>query len=170
MKKLILTLIAVLVASCGSFPVSGQALVKKKPGSTKAQKARPGARQVIKTDRAPQSSSPLSQAIVAGDLVFTAGQLGIDPKTSQMVTGGIEEQTEQVLLNLTAVLEAAGSSPDLVLKTTVFLTSMDDFSAMNAVYRRHFKQDFPARSTVQVARLAANARIEIEAIALVKKN
>jgi len=169
MKKLIVTLLAALVVSCGSLPVAGRALVKKKPGST-TQKGRPGARQVIKTGKAPQSNSPLSQAIVAGDLVFTAGQLGIDPKTGQMVAGGIEEQTEQVLQNLTAVLEAAGSSPELVLKTTVFLTNMDDFSAMNAVYRRHFKQDFPARSTVQVSRLAANARIEIEVIALVRKN
>ena len=110
----------------------------------------------------------LSPAIVAGELVFTSGQIGIDPNTSQMVEGGFEAQAEQVLRNLAAVLEAAGSDMSQVLKTTVFLADMDDFNKMNEIYRRHFKEDPPARSTVQVARLPRNARIEIEAIALVK--
>ena len=164
MKHHTFSLIAALVVSCWCAPAPGQT---RKPAKAKTSQAT--ARQVIKTAKAPQSNSPLSQAIVAGDLVFTSGQLGIDPKTGQMVAGGIEEQTEQVLLNLATVLEAAGSSPELVLKTTVFLTNMDDFSAMNTVYRRHFKQDFPARSTVQVAR-GGECPYRIEAIALVKKD
>lgn len=169
MKKIILTLLLTLVVlSCWSSPVRSQ--TPPQVDAAKTQQSGTTKRRVIKTDKAPQSSSPLSQAIVAGDLVFTSGQLGIDPKTGQMVAGGTAEQAEQVLLNLTAVLEAAGSSTAHVLKTTVFLADMNDFNAMNEVYRRHFKQDFPARSTVQVARLAANARIEIEAIALVKKD
>ena len=167
MKTIILTLLVTLSVVCWSSPVRSQ----KQPGAdaAKMQKSGTSGRRVIRTDKAPQSSSPLSQAIVAGDLVFTSGQLGFDPKTGKMVAGGIEEQTEQVLLNLTAVLEAAGSSMADVLKTTVFISDMDDFAAMNTVYRRHFKEDPPARSTVQVARLAANARIEIEAVALVRK-
>ncbi|MGH9970693.1 MAG: RidA family protein [Pyrinomonadaceae bacterium] len=124
----------------------------------------------MKTDKAPQTIGPYSQAIVAGDLVFTAGQIGVDPKTGEFLGNGIEEQTEQVLRNLSAVLEAAGSGLSLVVKTTVFLADISDFNAMNEVYRRHFKEDPPARSTVQVARLPRNARIEIEAIALVKRD
>ena len=119
---------------------------------------------------APAPSIPISPAIVAGDFVFTSGQIGIDPKTGQMVAGGIEEQADQVLKNLTSVLEAAGSNMSLVLKTTVFLADMNDYAAMNEVYRRHFKQDFPARSAVQVAKLPANAKIEIEAVAVLKKD
>jgi 2-iminobutanoate/2-iminopropanoate deaminase len=166
MKKTILTLLAI---AC--FP----ALVRSQTGpikgpAAKAREKTTATRRVIKTDKAPQSTAPLSQAVVVGDMVFTSGQLGIDPKTGQMVAGGTEEQAEQVLRNLETVLEAAGSSLALVLKTTVFLADMNDFSAMNEVYRRHFKVDPPARSTVQVARLPANARIEIEAIALVEKN
>ena len=127
-------------------------------------------RRVVKLPGAPPSSAPISPAIVAGNFVFTSGQIGIDPKTGQMVEGGTAEQAEQVLLNLTAVLEAAGSSISHVLKATVFLADMNDYAAMNEVYRRHFKQDFPARSAVQVAKLPANARIEIEAVAVLKKN
>lgn len=115
-------------------------------------------------------SAPISPAIVVGDLVFTSGQIGIDPKTGQMVEGGVEQQAEQVLKNLAAVLEAAGSSMGHVVKATVFLADMNDYSAMNQIYRNHFKQDFPARSAVQVARLPANARIEIEAVAVLKKD
>jgi 2-iminobutanoate/2-iminopropanoate deaminase len=125
---------------------------------------------VVKLPGAPPLTAPISPAIVAGDFVFTSGQIGIDPKTGQMVVGGIEEQAEQVLRNLTAVLEAAGSSTSHVLKTTVFLADMADYGAMNEVYRRHFKEDPPARSAVQVAKLPANARIEIEAVAVLKKN
>lgn len=168
MKKPILTLGLTLFAiSCWSSPVWSQ--TPAKVGVAQTQKSRRGERRVVKVPGARPSSAPLSSAIVFGELVFTSGQLGIDPKTGQMVPGGTAEQAEQVLLNLTAVLEAAGSSTSHVLKTTVFLADMDDFNTMNEVYRRHFKQDPPARSTVQVARLPANARIEIEAIALVKK-
>ena len=169
MKKLILpTALTLVIVPCWSPAVQSQ--TPAKVDAARTQKSGTTERRVIRTDKAPQSSSPLSQALVAGDLVFTSGQLGTDPKTGQMVAGGTAEQAEQVLLNLEAVLEAAGSDTAHVLKTTVFLADMNDFSAMNEVYRRHFKQDFPARSTVQVARLAANAKIEIEAIALVKKD
>jgi 2-iminobutanoate/2-iminopropanoate deaminase len=113
-------------------------------------------------------SVPISPAIVAGNFVFTSGSIGIDPKTGQMVGPGFEEQAEQVLVNLEAVLEAAGSDTSRVVKTTVFLADMNDYPAMNEVYRRHFKQDPPARSAIQVAKLPANARIEIEAVALLK--
>jgi len=113
------------------------------------------------------SSVPISPAVVAGDLVFTSGQIGFDPKTNQMPEA-LEAQAEQVLLNLKAVLEAAGSDMSRVLKTTVFLADMNDYAAMNEVYKRHFKEDPPARSAVQVAKLPANAKIEIEAVALLK--
>jgi 2-iminobutanoate/2-iminopropanoate deaminase len=109
-----------------------------------------------------------SPAIITGDLVFTSGQIGIDPKTGKMVEGGIEAQLEQVFRNLAAVLEASGSSIDHVLKATVFLADMNDYNVMNELYRKQFKGDPPARSTVQVARLPRDARIEIEAIAVMK--
>lgn len=160
MKKLILPGIALV---CLSLPVMGQT------AATANQKSKTQ-RRVVKLPGAPPSSAPLSPAIVAGDLVFTSGQIGIDPKTGQMVEGGTAEQAEQVLLNLEAVLAAAGSSSALVLKTTVFLADMNDYAAMNEVYRRHFKEDPPARSTIQVVRLPANAKIEIEAVALLKKD
>lgn len=164
MKKLVSTLV---VLACFCFPVSSQTPARK---GASAKKGLTTHRRAIKTDKAPQAIGPYSQAIVAGELVFTSGQIAIDPKTGEMVEGGIEEQTEQVLRNLSAVLEAAGSSTGHVLKTIVFLADMADFNAMNEVYRRHFKENPPARSTVQVARLPRNARIEIEAIALVKKD
>ena len=125
-------------------------------------------RRVVKVPGAPPPSVPISPAIVAGDFVFTSGAIGIDPKTGQMAGPGFEEQAEQVLLNVEAVLEAAGSSSSRVVKTTVFLADMNDYPAMNEIYRRHFKQDPPARSAIQVAKLPANARIEIEAVALLK--
>jgi 2-iminobutanoate/2-iminopropanoate deaminase len=134
-----------------------------------AQKPTTTERRVVKLPGAPPPSVPISPAIVAGEFVFTSGQIGIDPKTGQMVAGGIEEQADQVLRNLTTVLEAAGSSMSHVLKTTVFLADMNDYAAMNEVYRRHFKDDPPARSAVQVVKLPANAKIEIEAVAVVKK-
>ena len=125
-------------------------------------------RRVVKVPGAPPPSVPISPAIVAGDFVFTSGAIGIDPKTGQMAGPGFEEQAEQVLLNVEAVLEAAGSSSSRVVKTTVFLADMNDYPAMNEIYRRHFKQDPPARSAIQVAKLPANAKIEIEAVALLK--
>ena len=125
-------------------------------------------RRIVRVPGLPVPSVPISPAIVAGNFVFTSGAIGIDPKTSQMAGPGFEEQAEQVLVNLEAVLEAAGSDTSYVVKTTVFLADMNDYPAMNEVYRRHFKQDPPARSAVQVAKLPANARIEIEAVALLK--
>ena len=109
-----------------------------------------------------------SSAIVVGDLVFTSGQIGLDPKTGQFPEGGIEAQLEQVFRNLTTVLEASGSSIDHVVKATVFLADMNDYNTMNELYRKKFKGDPPARSTVQVARLPRDARIEIEVVAVLK--
>ena len=108
-----------------------------------------------------------SPAIIAGDLVFTSGQIGIDPKTQQMAEG-MEAQLEQVFRNLSTVLEASGSSIDHVVKATVFLADMNDYNKMNELYRAKFKGDPPARSTVQVARLPRDARIEIEVVAVLK--
>ena len=125
-------------------------------------------RRIVKVPGLPVPSVPISPAIVAGDFVFTSGAIGIDPKTGQMAGPGFEEQAEQVLVNLEAVLESAGSNASRVVKTTVFLADMNDYPTMNEVYRRHFKQDPPARSAIQVAKLPANARIEIEAVALLK--
>jgi 2-iminobutanoate/2-iminopropanoate deaminase len=126
----------------------------------------PTVKQRIQTAQAPQAIGPYSQAIIAGGLVFASGQIPLDPQTGQFVAGGIEEQTEQVLKNLSAVLEAAGSSLGRVVKTTVFLADMQEFSAMNDVYGKFFKKDPPARATVEAARLPRDARVEIEAIAL----
>lgn len=122
---------------------------------------------IVQTDRAPQAIGPYSQAIKAGDLLFASGQIPIDPRSGQFVEGGIVEQTEQVLQNLSAVLEAAGSSLDRVVKTTVFLADMNEFSAMNEVYGKYFSSRPPARATVQAARLPRDARVEIECIALI---
>lgn len=121
-------------------------------------------RQVIQTADAPAALGPYSQAIVFGDLVFCSGQIPLRPDGVQE-QGEISEQTRQVLTNLKAVLEAAGSSLEQVLKTTVFLADMNDFAAMNAVYGEFFSTEPPARSTIQVARLPRDARVEIEAIA-----
>lgn len=123
-------------------------------------------KQIIETKNAPQAIGPYSQAVSAGGFVFASGQIPIDPQTGEFVTGGVAEQTEQVLRNLAAVLEAAGSSFDKVVKTTVFLADMTDFAAMNEVYARHFKGKPPARATVAAAGLPRGARVEIEAIAL----
>jgi 2-iminobutanoate/2-iminopropanoate deaminase len=121
---------------------------------------------IIQTDRAPQAIGPYSQAVKANGFVFASGQIPIDPKTGEFVAGGIQEQTRQVLKNLTAVLEAAGSGLDRVVKTTVFLLDMQEFGAMNEVYGEFFKEEPPARATVQAARLPRDARVEIEVIAL----
>jgi 2-iminobutanoate/2-iminopropanoate deaminase len=123
-------------------------------------------KQIINTKDAPQAIGPYSQAVVAGGFVFASGQIPLDPSTGEFVEGGVAEQTEQVLRNLSAVLEAAGSGLEQVVKTTVFLADMSDFAAMNEVYGRHFKLESPARSTVQAARLPRDARVEIDAIAL----
>ncbi len=122
-------------------------------------------RSVVQTSNAPQAIGPYSQAIIAGDMVFCSGQIPLTPD-GVLVEGDVAAQTRQVLTNLQAVLAAAGSSLDQVVKTTVFLVDMNDFAAMNAVYAGFFTANPPARSTVQVARLPRDARVEIEAIAL----
>jgi 2-iminobutanoate/2-iminopropanoate deaminase len=125
-------------------------------------------KQVIRTDRAPApfQGAPYNQGIVANGFVFVAGQLGVDPGSGEVVEGGIGPQTERVFANLEAILEAAGSSLEAVVKTTVFLTDLDDFAGMNEVYARSIGGTPPARSTVEVGRLPAGALVEIEAIAL----
>ncbi|HMG74364.1 MAG TPA: RidA family protein [Pyrinomonadaceae bacterium] len=127
----------------------------------------PAVKDTVATDRAPGAIGPYSQAVRAGDLVFASGQIPIDPATGEFVAGGVAEQTEQVLRNLTAVFEAAGVGMNQVVKTTVFLADMDDFTAMNEVYGRFFSAEPPARATVQAARLPRDARVEIEAIAVI---
>jgi len=122
-------------------------------------------KRIIHTDAAPAAIGPYSQAVRAGDFVFTAGQIGLDPATGEMVPGGIAAQTRQALRNLQAVLEAAGASLSQVVKTTVFLQDMNDFAAMNAVYAEFFATEPPARSAVQAAALPKGALVEIEAIA-----
>lgn len=126
----------------------------------------PTTRSVVSTAEAPGAIGPYSQAIVAGDLLFCSGQIPLDPASMQIVDGDVAAQTRRVLDNLVAVLRAAGSSPEQVVKTTIFLADMDDFAAVNAVYGEYFSSAPPARSTVQVARLPRDVRIEIEAIAL----
>lgn len=124
-------------------------------------------RQRIQTDNAPTAIGPYSQAIRVGNFVYTAGQVGLDPATGDLVAGGIKEQTQQALNNITAVLDAAGCSPSNVVKTTVFIMDMADFAAMNEVYAGVFGVDSPpARSTVQVAGLPRGARVEIECVAV----
>jgi len=125
-------------------------------------------RETVSTNAAPQpfQGAPYSQAIKAGGLVFVSGQLGLGPGDAA-ITGSITEQTEQVFRNLTAILEAAGTSLDRVVKTTVFLANLSDFQAMNEVYARHVGENKPARSTFEVAALPSGALVEIEAIAIV---
>ena len=123
---------------------------------------------IIATKNAPGAIGPYSQGIKANGFVFASGQIGLEPATGELVKGGIEEQSRQALLNVKNVLEAAGSSLDKVVKTTVFLKDINDFATMNAVYSEFFKADCPARSAVQVAALPKNARVEIEVIAEVQ--
>jgi 2-iminobutanoate/2-iminopropanoate deaminase len=123
----------------------------------------------IHTSQAPAAIGPYSQAIVCGDLVYTSGQIALDPASGELAGDDIEAQTHRVLQNLQAVLNSAGASLSSVIKTTVFLTNMSDFQAMNAVYAGYFEGQAPARSTVAVAELPRKARVEIECIALVEK-
>jgi 2-iminobutanoate/2-iminopropanoate deaminase len=120
----------------------------------------------IQTDRAPAAIGPYSQAITTDELVFTAGQIALDPETMEIVPGDVAAQTERVMRNLAAILHAAGSALGSVVKTTVFLKDMGHFAAMNEVYGRHFGEHKPARSTVEAARLPKDVLVEIEAIAL----
>jgi len=120
----------------------------------------------IQTDRAPQAIGPYSQAIKANGFIFASGQIPLDPATMQIVEGGIQEQTGRVLDNLKAVLEAAGSALDRVVKTTVYLADMNEFAAMNEIYAKRFGATKPARATVQVARLPRDVKVEIDVVAL----
>ena len=123
-------------------------------------------RDVIATAQAPQAIGPYSQAIRAQGLIFTSGQVAIDPATQQVISGDVSAQTDRVLKNLAGILKASGSTMERVLRCTVFLKNMGDFSAMNEVYGRYFKQAPPARSTVEVARLPKDVLVEIDVIAL----
>ena len=124
-------------------------------------------KETISTDKAPKAIGPYAQAIKAGEFVYTAGQIPIDPKTGNLVAGAIAEQTRQVLENLKAVLEAAGSSLDQVIKATVFLKNMADFTVLNEVYGEYLGKAKPARSTVAVAELPRGALVEIDFVAMV---
>jgi len=123
-------------------------------------------KKIIKTDKAPAPVGPYNQATMSGNFIFTAGQIAMDPKTGELIENDIRMQTERVIENLKAVLEEAGSGLSRILKTTVFLKNMDDFSAMNEVYARYFQDNAPARSAVEVSRLPKDVLIEIECIAL----
>ena len=123
-------------------------------------------REIIATDQAPKAIGPYSQAIRAAGLIFTSGQIAIDPATQQVISGDVAAQTDRVLKNLSAVLKASGSGLEKVLRCTVFLKNMSDFAAMNEVYGRYFSQAPPARSTVEVARLPKDVLVEIDVIAL----
>ncbi len=122
-------------------------------------------KQIVKTDAAPKAVGPYSQAVWAGDLLFCAGQIPLEPVTGSMVAGGITEQTTRVLDNITGLLRSQGLSLANVVKATVFLADMNQFAAMNEVYARYFTGEFPARSTIQVARLPKDALVEIEVVA-----
>ena len=124
-------------------------------------------KKIIQTDKAPSAIGPYSQAVRAGNMVFTAGQIGLDPATMEIVSGGVEAETRQVLNNLKHVLEAAGSGLNYVVKTTVFLCDMADFPKMNAIYAEFFPENPPARSAVEVAALPKGVAVEIEAAALI---
>ena len=125
---------------------------------------------IVKTDKAPHAIGPYSQGVKAkcGDLLFLSGQIPLDPSTGEVIQGGIEMQTQQVLRNLDELLKAGGSSLDLVVKTTVYLRNLDDFPKMNDVYSHFFRENAPARSTVEVSKLPRQVDVEIDAIALVK--
>jgi 2-iminobutanoate/2-iminopropanoate deaminase len=125
-------------------------------------------RELIATPKAPGAIGPYSQGIAIGDLVFTAGQGGVDPATGKLAEGGIQAQTRQVLKNIAAILEAAGSAMENVVKTTVYLKDMAEFAQMNAVYAEFFPKDPPARTTIQAAKLPMDISVEIEAIAVRK--
>lgn len=125
-------------------------------------------KEIIKTTNAPAAIGPYSQAVRVGDFLFTSGQIPINPETGEIVEGDTDKQTEQVLKNLKAVLEAGGASLESVVKTTVFLKDMSDFAVVNSVYAKYFVENQPARSAIQAARLPKDVSVEIEAIALIK--
>lgn len=121
---------------------------------------------VISTDKAPAAIGPYSQAIEVNGMIYTSGMIPIDPSTGELVTGSVEAQVEQAISNLEALLAASGSSIEKAVKTVVFISNMDDFGKINEVYAKHFKEPYPARSCVQVARLPKDVAIEIEAVAV----
>ena len=121
---------------------------------------------VISTDKAPAAIGPYSQAIEVNGMIYTSGMIPIDPSTGELVTGSVEAQAEQAISNLEALLAASGSSIEKAVKTVVFISNMDDFGKSNEVYAKHFKEPYPARSCVQVARLPKDVAIEIEAVAV----
>jgi 2-iminobutanoate/2-iminopropanoate deaminase len=127
-------------------------------------------KKAVRTDRAPAAVGPYSQAVLAGSWVFASGQIPLDPASGTLVQGGVEEQARQALTNLRAVLEAAGSGMDRVVRATVFLTDLDDFDAVNRVYAGFFPEPPPSRVCVEVSRLPRGAKVEIDAIALVGKS
>ncbi len=124
-------------------------------------------RQIISTTEAPSAIGPYSQAVQAGGMLFVSGQIPIDPASGELVQGGVEAETRQVLNNLKAILEAAGSSLEKVVKATLFIADMNQFGTINAIYAEYFQTDPPARACVEVARLPKDVQIEIEAVALV---
>jgi 2-iminobutanoate/2-iminopropanoate deaminase len=148
------------MVSLGCIAVLGPTLLEQKRSNNPMKKE-------VKTDKAPKAIGPYSQGIIANGLVFVSGQIAINPQTGELNTGGIEEQTRLVLNNMKAVLEAAGSSLDKVIKCTVFLDDMNNFTLMNGVYGEFFTAPYPARAAVEVARLPKDVKVEIEAIALV---
>ncbi len=123
-------------------------------------------RTIIHTDKAPAAIGPYSQAVCCGELIFTAGQIPLDPASGQLVDGPFEEQVDQVLRNLSGILTAAGSGLDHVIKFTVYLTDLSNFPVLNQVFEKYFAQDPPARSAVQVVALPLGAEVEIEAVAV----
>jgi|SRR5690606_18734302 len=124
-------------------------------------------RQAVATDKAPKAIGPYSQAVKAGNLVFVSGQIPLDPATGEFVPGDVQAQTHRVMQNLSAILEAAGSSMDQVIRCTVYLADMNDFAAMNEVYGSYFSEPAPARATIQAVRLPKDARVEVDVIASV---
>jgi 2-iminobutanoate/2-iminopropanoate deaminase len=123
-------------------------------------------KETVSTDRGPKAIGPYSQAVKANGFVFVSGQVALDPKTQQIIEGGITQQTERVMENLKGIVEASGSTMVKVVKTTVFLSDMNDFTAMNEIYGRYFPSHPPARATVQVSRLPKDVKVEIEVVAL----
>ncbi len=166
-RRLFLAVLGILLPF--SAAVLGQAGAEKRGTATKEGKAAPAAMKFIATDDAPKAIGPYSQAVVEGGFLFAAGQVPLDPKTGELVTGGIEQSAERVLDNLEAVLKAAGLTFSDVVKTTVFLTKAEDFAALNGVYGKRMGEHKPARSTVIVAALPRNAPIEIELIARARR-
>jgi len=137
------------------------------PGFFACQKRRLHMKKEIITTKAPQAIGPYSQGIAAGGLIFVSGQIAIDPATGELIAGDIEVQTRKVLTHLKAVIEAGGGTMDHVVKCTVFLKDMNDFSQMNGVYNEFFKKPYPARAAIEVARLPKDVKVEIEAIAVI---